>query len=708
MKIINLFMIMLLFFSVNAFASDSDTILELKLETKNAYLDWSFEAQRIKMESIINTFSSNDINTDNLDNLYNNFLSKNGERDKVKTQIGLLAIVSDMRNIQFEFMTLSAQNLIGRVVLGNSLRTNLRNDIEANSANLNNLKIVAYEKEKSSTLKTHQLIVRSVDLGFLTLKLEGYEINNNLNILYRNLASLELKINSAYNTLISTNQRNEVRQVKLEMSQITQEIVYEISLILEEPLLTEKQKIEILIRSTELLLKQNNLIINDLEVSGIDTEELRSVSLALEESFDLLKVKYYSGDLRGIDTYVQVFYENLNALKLAYGKVLRSEIDDSLNIRKSLISDLIDEIRTQITVNPIYIIEGSVVPEEIKDFVRFTFENFYTARLSEDLYNFMKESGYTIYSPNEFKLPPIRDIINGTIDDRELRKTPTNQVPWGIKAVYGDQSSFIPSGGEGIKVAIIDSGISRNHPDLKNRISGCTDLLYGYPRDNLCDDFNGHGTHVAGTIAADGGDDKKGIYGVAPAANLYIYRVCYASGSCSSDAIIKAIDEAAKKGVNIISMSLGSFQEDIYLTQTIKKYPNILFISAAGNEGPGANTIGYPASNIEVVAVSAVDSSFNTASFSSRGLNNNNYIVENREIEFAAPGVNILSTWLNGNYGSISGTSMATPHVSGIAAKNWQGSAQLTREYLQGIAKKYDIGPAGDDKETGFGFLKIN
>ncbi len=275
-----------------------------------------------------------------------------------------------------------------------------------------------------------------------------------------------------------------------------------------------------------------------------------------------------------------------------------------------------------------------------------------------------------------------------------------------INVLKTEFDETVPSGGNGIKIAVLDTGADINHPDLKNRIAACVDFTSGSIRYNYCSDSTGHGTHVAGTIAADAGSDKKGIYGIAPEAKLYIYKVCTSNG-CNYDSILRAINEAAKQNVDIVSMSLGGPYEDSSTRNAISKYTNILFIAAAGNDGPRANSIGYPAANLNVVAVAAVDSNLKTASFSSRGLNNGDFIIQNREIELAAPGVNVYSTWPGASYASLRGTSMAAPHVSGTAAKLWKGNAKDTRIEMQNIAKKYDIGPKGDDKETGFGFLKI-
>lgn len=281
---------------------------------------------------------------------------------------------------------------------------------------------------------------------------------------------------------------------------------------------------------------------------------------------------------------------------------------------------------------------------------------------------------------------------------------PSDQTPWGIEKVYNDSSVAVTSGGAGVQVAVLDTGVNKNHLDLVRRVAQCKDFSGRAPiKDGSCGDKNGHGTHVAGTILADGSTDGLGVYGVAPQANLYAYKVCGNSGFCWSDDIATAIRHAADQGAEIISMSLGSNAESPLVRDAITYAAGkgTLIVAAAGNDGPDDGSIDYPGANVNVVAVGAIDSSEQVASWSSRGINDGDYIVESREVEFGAPGVAVESTWNDGTYRLLSGTSMATPHVSGLAAKLWQGSAAATRTYLHSRAR--DIWTVGDDTATGFG-----
>ncbi|MEA3547061.1 MAG: S8 family peptidase [Thermodesulfobacteriota bacterium] len=272
---------------------------------------------------------------------------------------------------------------------------------------------------------------------------------------------------------------------------------------------------------------------------------------------------------------------------------------------------------------------------------------------------------------------------------------PDDQYPWGIVEVNGGV------GGGGVTVAVLDTGVQTEHPDLANRIVSCKDTTKRGIKDG-CRDNVGHGTHVAGSIAADGGPNGNGIYGVAPEADLMAIKVC-GNTSCWGDDIAEGIEYATDNGAQIISISIGGDNPDYYVLATIDHAvaENVLVIAAAGNDGPTDGSIDYPAAYKKVVAVGAIDINEYVPDWSSRGINDGDYIVEEKEVEFAAPGVTIESTDKDGCYSCKSGTSMATPHVSGLAAKLWQNGALETREYLQSIA--IDIDLAGDDPETGLG-----
>lgn len=287
--------------------------------------------------------------------------------------------------------------------------------------------------------------------------------------------------------------------------------------------------------------------------------------------------------------------------------------------------------------------------------------------------------------------------------DTTRQFTPSDQTPWGIEKIYNNIAITSTSGGNGVNVALLDTGVNKDHLDLKSRITDCKDFTKGPMIKNTCKDGNGHGTHTAGTILADGGFDNLGIYGVAPDANLMAYKVC--SSGCWTDDIAAAIDFAGNNGANIISMSLGGDSQSSLISAAIARNPHVLIVAAAGNDGPADGSIDYPGANSNVVAVGAIDVNVSVPIWSSRGVNDGDGTIEEREVEFGAPGVAVESTWNDGSYNTISGTSMATPHVSGLAAKFWQGNADNTRIFLQNLAS--DIWTAGEDTATGLGLPQV-
>jgi len=295
--------------------------------------------------------------------------------------------------------------------------------------------------------------------------------------------------------------------------------------------------------------------------------------------------------------------------------------------------------------------------------------------------------------------PSCADCKNGEDEEEEPTRScyPDNQLPWGVVKVNGG------SGGLGVDVAVLDTGVYKDHLDLSNRVKQCKDFTKGPNIKNSCKDGNGHGTHVAGTILADGGVDGLGIFGVAPEADLFAYKVCSDNGSCWADDIAVAIRHASDQGAEVISMSLGGDTQSSLIKDAIDYAvgAGVLVVAAAGNDGPADGSIDYPGAYYKVIAVGAIDSSEYVPDWSSRGVNDGDYVIEEKEVEFGTPGVSVESTYNNGCYVYMSGTSMATPHVSGLAAKLWQGSASATRSYLQSIAK--DIWTEGDDTATGFG-----
>jgi len=263
-------------------------------------------------------------------------------------------------------------------------------------------------------------------------------------------------------------------------------------------------------------------------------------------------------------------------------------------------------------------------------------------------------------------------------------------LPWGVDRVDAELA-WGESTGANVRVAIIDSGIDKDHPDLA--VAGGRNVANGRP--NNWNDKCGHGTLVAGTVAAL--DNEIGVIGVAPGADLYAVRVLNRSCSGWVSDLIAGLQWSMDNNMQVINMSLGLGSDVQSLHDAIIAAHNqgIVLVAAAGNDGPGDDTVDYPAKYPEVIAVSATDPSDAIATFSSRG----------PEVELAAPGVNILSTWVDRTYRQADGTSMASPHVAGTAAliiaANPGLSADGVRTALRSTAD--DLGVTGRDDLYGYG-----
>ncbi|MFE8950162.1 S8 family serine peptidase [Streptomyces sp. NPDC007856] len=245
--------------------------------------------------------------------------------------------------------------------------------------------------------------------------------------------------------------------------------------------------------------------------------------------------------------------------------------------------------------------------------------------------------------------------------------------------------------GQGVKVAVLDTGVDPNHPDLAGRIAEAQDFSGS---GNTVDHF-GHGTHVAsiigGTGAASGGTRR----GVAPKADLLIGKVLDDNGSGSESGIIEGMEWATAEHAKVVNMSLGADVPTDGTDPLSQAVDNLtastgtLFVVAAGNSGPGQYTVGAPGAAESALTVGAVDRDDSLAPFSSRGPRYNDEAVKP---DVTAPGVGIVAARAAGttlgdpvdaNYVSLSGTSMATPHVAGAAALIAQQHPDWTAQQLK-------------------------
>jgi serine protease AprX len=267
--------------------------------------------------------------------------------------------------------------------------------------------------------------------------------------------------------------------------------------------------------------------------------------------------------------------------------------------------------------------------------------------------------------------------------------------------------------GKGVTVALVDTGIDGTHPDLKGRVVAWKDLING--KTAAYDDY-GHGTHCAGIIGGTGAASSGKYKGVAPEVQFIGVKVLGKDGSGSLSTIISGVEFAANSNASIISMSLGSDEHTQSMDDAVRSavQKGKIVVCAAGNSGPGSKTIGCPADTPEVITVGATDKSDNIASFSSRGPTSSGA----QKPDISAPGKDIISTRATGiqdskaietYYLSMSGTSMATPMVSGAIALMVQKKPGMTPAEAKTILEKSakQLGTKVPNYDFGYGRISV-
>jgi subtilisin len=279
-------------------------------------------------------------------------------------------------------------------------------------------------------------------------------------------------------------------------------------------------------------------------------------------------------------------------------------------------------------------------------------------------------------------LPPYR------VDLAAVPLTKQDGVDWAVSA-YGIPALWKDTQGEGVTVAVIDSGVAPHYA-----LSSAVVDHRNFTTDTEVFDSLGHGTHVAGVIAAREGPAQ----GIAHKSKILSLKVLGHSGMGSNASVATALRHATEAQVDIVCMSLGCSKPNAEVHAAVRsaKEAGIVIVCAAGNDGGAVN---YPAAYPETIAVGAVDRHGGVCEFSSRG----------KEIVVAAPGQDITSTWLADGYATLSGTSMAAPFVAGVLALYVSAQKKLGRK-VEGVSKALaetcrDVNEPGRCDEYGWGLV---
>lgn len=260
-----------------------------------------------------------------------------------------------------------------------------------------------------------------------------------------------------------------------------------------------------------------------------------------------------------------------------------------------------------------------------------------------------------------------------TYTSNTVKKLVNNGIPWGVDKVRAPQV-WQQTTGRQIKVGVIDTGIDFKHPALRGSIIPGINLVNkGMPPN----DDNGHGTHIAGTIAAS--NPNHGMIGVAPNALIAPIKAFDENGSAYVSDIIQAIDWCVKNDMDVINMSFGMRTRSKAMQNAVIRAFNkgIIIVASSGNESK-KKAIDYPARYSHTIAVGATNALRKIAPFSNRGI----------YIDIYAPGDRIISSWVNGDYHEMSGTSMATSHVTGAIALLLQRYPHLRPSDIKAILKR--------------------
>jgi subtilisin family serine protease/WD40 repeat protein len=300
-------------------------------------------------------------------------------------------------------------------------------------------------------------------------------------------------------------------------------------------------------------------------------------------------------------------------------------------------------------------------------------------------------------------------MVQLPILEKNLKSVKTENVTyaWGVDKINAHRAWHgLGTTGKDIKVAVIDTGIQADHPDLDGRVVAWADFINGQQK-NAYDD-EGHGTHVAGSIAGNGADGI--ITGVAPDVLLMGAKVLDHEGKGTNQTVLSGLQWAAENDADIINLSLSGAQTDAYNAIFVDLHSlGIIPVVAAGNSGPEPSTIGSPGSHPLALTIGATDLDDLVAPFSSRGP----VQTETGEIlikpDIVAPGVDIISTWKDGGYAVGSGTSMAAPHTAGAVALIKEAFPNASFNDIKSLltVNSVGLGKSQPNSESGWGRIDV-
>lgn len=282
------------------------------------------------------------------------------------------------------------------------------------------------------------------------------------------------------------------------------------------------------------------------------------------------------------------------------------------------------------------------------------------------------------------------------LPNRKPNDTYYTEYQWNLPLIGMEKSWDISEGSSDVIVAVVDTGVDMDHPEFAGK------LVEGYnvlEDNNKPQDDNGHGTHVSGVIAAKT-NNKDGIAGMTWKSKLMPIKAIGADGSGSAVDIAQGIYWATDHGADVINLSVGNYTSSAALKEACQYafQKNVVLVAASGNDA--SDQPSYPAAYDEVLSVAAVDHRKERADFSNFG----------EHVDVSAPGVDIPSTYIYSDYASLSGTSMACPHVAALAALVRSVHPDMNNRDVMDVIRQsaVDLGPPGHDQLYGYGMIDVS